>query len=400
MALNGIVFIEPAPVDYLIMFLLVSDVVLGRLKYWNMNLVGLTLFLFVGSTFGSILVATDVVRAFHFELITLYLIGSWLFFVGFFNTYGERGFKVVFAGWTVGAAVTSLVGVVQYLGIMDICADLLLWGDRVRGLFKDPNVFGPFLIPILLYNVYNMEQYQSLLKRGVSFLVVLVTGAGLIFSFSRGAWLAAAISFSIFIGIRSINIHKRALLRMLMVFLLVVVLVGGILTYLTSELNHISEVLYSRARLQPYDYTQRIPMELTALRLGVHNVFGIGPGNLETVYGIAAQNLFLRILTESGWIALVVFLTFLSMTVWRSCRHALGPTGSVWQQITLASLCGIIAESLVIDTLHWRHLWILLAIAWTGQRNSGRPDRSCISVRSDCRRSGQENGIRTLRTYT
>jgi len=34
-------------------------------------------------------------------------------------------------------------------------------------------------------------------------------------------------------------------------------------------------------------------------------------------------------------------------------------------KVLLACLAGLALNSLVIDTLHWRHLWLILALAWT-----------------------------------
>ena len=28
--------------------------------------------------------------------------------------------------------------------------------------------------------------------------------------------------------------------------------------------------------------------------------------------------------------------------------------------------CGLLVNSLVVDTLHWRHLWLLAALIWAG----------------------------------
>ena len=30
----------------------------------------------------------------------------------------------------------------------------------------------------------------------------------------------------------------------------------------------------------------------------------------------------------------------------------------------LAAWCGILANSFVVDTLHWRHLWVVAALIW------------------------------------
>jgi hypothetical protein len=32
----------------------------------------------------------------------------------------------------------------------------------------------------------------------------------------------------------------------------------------------------------------------------------------------------------------------------------------------LAALCGILVNSAVIDSFHWRHFWIVVALIWAG----------------------------------
>ena len=42
--------------------------------------------------------------------------------------------------------------------------------------------------------------------------------------------------------------------------------------------------------------------------------------------------------------------------------------------LTRAAWVGILANSLFVDTLHWRHLWLLAALIWAGwMRASYRP---------------------------
>ena len=37
----------------------------------------------------------------------------------------------------------------------------------------------------------------------------------------------------------------------------------------------------------------------------------------------------------------------------------------------LAAWCGLLVNSLVVDTLHWRHLWLLAALIWANTMLSG-----------------------------
>ena len=53
----------------------------------------------------------------------------------------------------------------------------------------------------------------------------------------------------------------------------------------------------------------------------------------------------------------------------------------------LAAWCGLLANSAVIDTLHWRHLWLVAALIWAAaMRSAEGPSgpgsrRSCGAAR-------------------
>jgi hypothetical protein len=36
----------------------------------------------------------------------------------------------------------------------------------------------------------------------------------------------------------------------------------------------------------------------------------------------------------------------------------------------LAAWCGILANSVFVDTLHWRHLWLVAGLIWAAQTSS------------------------------
>ena len=52
-------------------------------------------------------------------------------------------FRIVFLAWTVAAMATGLLGILGYFGLTGGSFTLY---DRAAGAFKDPNVFGPYLV--------------------------------------------------------------------------------------------------------------------------------------------------------------------------------------------------------------------------------------------------------------
>jgi O-antigen ligase len=77
--------------------------------------------------------------------------------------------------------------------------------------------------------------------------------------------------------------------------------------------------------------------------------------------------LYVRVLAENGAPGFVLFFGAVFWGLWRSLRAALSA-----RQTETAALCafvaacmaGILVNGGVIDVNHWRHFWLLLAMAW------------------------------------
>ena len=88
----------------------------------------------------------DEERAFWYIFVTAYLVLSWFFFVAFLQRYETRGMDVLIRAYTFSAMFCVTLGALSYFHLSAFQDYLLLVG-RLKGLFKDPNVCGPYLIP-------------------------------------------------------------------------------------------------------------------------------------------------------------------------------------------------------------------------------------------------------------
>ncbi len=85
----------------------------------------------------------------------------------------------------------------------------------------------------------------------------------------------------------------------------------------------------------------------------------------QAVFGLEPHNLYLHILVEGGWLAAISFYLFVILTLWQLLKGALVSTALHYQRVIVtAALGGTLCQSLFIDSTHWRHLWLLLALAW------------------------------------
>ena len=64
----------------------------------------------------------------------------------------------------------------------------------------------------------------------------------------------------------------------------------------------------------------------------------------------------------------MALLALMLLTLGFAARNAvLGrDTYGIGSAALLAAWCGALANSVFIDTLHWRHLWLLAALIWAG----------------------------------
>jgi O-antigen ligase len=370
--LLAVVRIEPAPSDLVFAVVIALAFVTGRLA---LERVPLSVTLLVSVFFTLNLLASvesaDPARAATFFGITLYLgiFGLWLAgYVG--SSRRARIVLMAYLGAAVfSAGVASLALLVSFPG-----ADAFVSGPRAQGLFKDPNVFGPFLVPAALILMEEIVAPRLLRLQLVTKLVLLsLLTVGIVFSFSRAAWLNLAIGTLVLFAVLALRRGggQRAM------SLLAAALIAGVALIGALQASGSLEFLEQRAALQDYD-TRRFDAQRTGLELATANPLGIGPGQFERASEISAHSTYVRVLAEQGVLGMLVVLALMLLTLGFAARNVtLGvDTYGIGSAALLAAWCGVLANSFFVDTLHWRHLWLLAALVWAGTAlRAGYPGR-------------------------
>ena len=86
---------------------------------------------------------------------------------------------------------------------------------------------------------------------------------------------------------------------------------------------------------------------------------------------------------EQGLPGLLALLAILVSTLIVAARNALAgrDTYGIGSAALLGAWCGLLVNSLVVDTIHWRHLWIVAAFIWAGwARKTARPGAKGVSI--------------------
>ncbi len=341
-ALLAFVRWEPAPYD-LVFFLVFAAsfrlLVWQPHQLWAIALLGFLLLTHLPTLGIGLELAPE--RTLFYTLITSYLVLSSIFVMAL----PGQTILYLLSGYEAGAFLSAFLGVLAFLKIPGL-EDLLWGGSRAVAFFKDPNVFGAFLIPALFLALARLEQ-----GRKFWILPTLILFLGVLLSLSRGAWANFAVALLTWWLLRP---RKRIWLP-----LVLLTLAGGVgISVAVMPDNPIVQ----RLGLMPYD-KERFSTQIEALSLALTQPLGYGPGLSEIHLSYATHNTYVRFFAEVGWLGLFFWLLILGTSLIWALYQGL-KRQSFWHEVYFVSLLGIAVESLVIDTLHWRHLWLLLGLVW------------------------------------
>ncbi len=378
MATSSLVAREPAPTDLLFMPMALVAILTAR----SLSLLPISpgavigSVLFAGCNLLAMLFAHDLMHSARFTAITFYMFGSAYCLAALCHRYGRSILMPMFIGFSIAAAASALIGILARYHVMPNWQQYMRddSGVRIKSTFKDPNVFAPYLASAVLWTVANgLERKRfGLLRIGLVTLYLV----GILFSFSRGAYLSLALSAAVLVALHVLVIRDaRILARFSRTAILASIVIVPALVFALSK-SSLGDYFLERLSLQGYD-SERFGTQRYALGVAVDNPLGIGPGEWSAKrFDRAMHNLYLRVIVETGWLGLVTFLiamgsSLLSMlgAVMARGRHS----GTI--AACIAVVVGTLGESIVIDTLHWRHLFLFLGIGLgLALRQSSRPD--------------------------
>jgi hypothetical protein len=381
------VAIEPAPTD--ILFLVLFIAMLGKtgIRFpLDLNpVLTIGLLSFVAGSALSLVTSALAGSAILYIAITFYMIISWYLIVTLLANYGFPMWELIQRTLLIAAVIGALIGFISHFStaLQDYLGVQSSYGDRARGAFKDPNVYGPFLCAALLLVINRMvvRGLFSILSVGLLCLFALEILAAL----SRGAYVNLAVTLSAYFFLIFFVVSRtRWISRSL-----VIISVGSVLIIAASVVflraSGLEELFAHRLGFQGYD-EKRFATQSLALESLVHTPFGIGPGQSQDILHMSPHSLLIRIAIENGLFSLIAFFIFLTAVLWISLCGAWrrGPFQNVYVCCTAITL-GILVNSLVIDSLHWRHFFLFLAIPIGLQRYERwtAPQRSATALLSD-----------------
>jgi hypothetical protein len=362
---SSVAFIEPSPHDVLMGVLAIACVVAG-VRFQRILAVPLTLLL-VWNAAGmmALLPVIGQEKTVQYTATSVYLAIAALLFACIFSQNTMPRLAAMRAAYVLTASIIALAGITGYFSLFPGAHELFAPFDRALGAFKDPNVFGPFLIWPAMFVIYRT------LTRRVGLADLAVAGIllfALLLSFSRGAWFHFAVSSFVLVALAFlIAPGPQVRLRILALSALSLLALAAILAILLS-FESIGEMFRERAQfIQSYDVGEGGRFRLQELALSSVLSFpnGMGPFEFARVHGLQQHNVYLQAFLVYGWAGAMAYFVLLLSTLWVGFRTALIRTP--WQPYIVAAFAafvGEVAEGFVIDSDHWRHFFLLLGMIW------------------------------------
>jgi len=360
--LFGVVRFEPAPSDALLALLAALAIASGRLDLRRVPAPILALLAgLLALNVLSIAGAADLGGALRYFAITLYLAVLAVWLASYLRSASRM--RLVIGAYLAGAVASSALAVVSLF--VAYPGHELLTGEsaaRAQGLFKDPNVFGPFLVPAALIALEETLRPRLLgLRRPVSAAALTVLALGIVFAYSRAGWLNFAVAVGVMLLVVSLRADAARAAGAALVLVVLIAGVAGAAVVFTGS----GAFLEERARAQAYD-TVRFSAQRTGVQLASEHALGVGPGQFEQDQPVSAHSIYVRVLAEQGVLGLAILVALLAGTLALAVRNAVAGRDAhgVGSAVLLGAWCGLLANSAFVDTLHWRHLWLVAALIW------------------------------------
>lgn len=366
---SSIVFSEPAVADILMAAVIVGLPMLGVTRFGNMAILNFVMWMiFVALGLAACSVSTNMGTAVTHQVVTLFLALGTFVLAGYIAQDPEPRFRLIMIFYIVGCLLAAAAAFAGYFRIIPSAYDLFTNYGRARGTFKDPNVLGAALAPAIIATAWATLR-EPVRNAVIAAIVCLPLCLALLLTFSRGAWISTALSLLVAAWLALVTTRRASDFRRLAI--VAAIGTGTLIAVLGAalQLEAVQGLFQERASLdQSYDVGPegRFGGQAKAVGLILENPFGIGTHTFrDTYHHEEAHNVYLSQFMNAGWIggtlyAVSVFGTLAAGFYGLRRRNALqGPL-----IIATASFAGVVFEGFVIDTDHWRHFFILMALIW------------------------------------
>lgn len=363
----AIVFVEPSPYELVTLTACVLFFATGlRMRLVFMPLLFALIVLNVGYSICAV-PFMDKPEVVNWIFTSWYMAITVPFFAMVIAEDTEARLDMLRRGLIVGAMIASLSGIAGYFHLVPGGYDLLTLYERARGTFKDPNVLGAFLILPALFTLQSVvsDPFGKAFRNAIAFGVISLA---ILLSFSRAAWGGLLITSAFMLAMMVLTSRSQAQRSRIIVMTLIAAILAVALLAVLLSLSSVADMFKQRASFdQSYDEGRfgRFGRHILGAQMALETPFGIGPLQFHTYFPEDTHNSFLNAFMSGGWISGICYPALIFVSVIIGFRYVFLQVP--WQRGYLAvfsAFLGIVGESFIIDTDHWRHFWMMLGTMW------------------------------------
>ncbi len=359
--------IEPSPYDFLALVAIPIWFIGGfRLHKALVPILALWC-VFEAAGFLSLMPYWDEHDAQLYQLQSLYLFVTTVFFTLFFSERTDERASLCLKAFTAGAIVSALVGFVGYLNLGGLGPALTTYEGRVSGTFKDPNVFGSYLVLSAAYllQILLLGTTRRILLSMASLIVVLL---GVFVSFSRGSWGATLGALILVVVSGYLTADTRYLRRRVVRMTTIAGLVGVVALGAMLSVPDVRNFFFKRAEVaQDYDegVTGRFGNQVRSLPMLVETPGGFGPLRFRLIFGLEPHNSYIGGFANDGWIGGFTWIgiALISCFVGFRLMYVRSPYRRL-AQVYAPTMFVLLVQGLQIDVDHWRQLFLCIGAVW------------------------------------
>lgn len=362
---GAIVVIEPSPYEIFVLTSVVMFAATGlRMRLAFMPLALLLFAVNLGYTIcaAPLLDQQPIV---YWILTSWYMAVTAIFIALVISEDTAARLRYLRSGLIAGAVIASLAGIAGYLRLTP--GELFTLYGRAAGTFKDPNVFGAFLVLPALFCL------QSVVSDGLgrtlrSTMLLGIITLALLLAFSRAAWGLLAITAAFMLLLMMLTSQTNRQRSRIVIMAIGAIIAVALLLVILLQFDFIRDMFQQRASLdQKYDEGRfgRFGRHILGAQMALDLPFGIGPLQFNKFFPEDTHNSYLNAFMSGGWISGVFYPALVFTTVFIGFRYVFVRTP--WQRPYLAvfsAYLGTVGEAFIIDTDHWRHFWLMLGLMW------------------------------------
>jgi hypothetical protein len=361
-----VVFIEPAPFEVFFALTTAVFLITGlRISLLFLPLIALLLLYNLGGML-SLLEVIENPKAVMFAVISLYMAVMAIIAAAIFSDKPLSRLATLKSAWVLAGVVASVAGIMGYFNVLGTF-DLFTRYGRAMGPFKDPNVFGTFLVApaVFLTMGFLLGEHRRPLVAAGCLTVIL---GGVFFSFSRGAWAVTAGAIGLATLLTFVTTESARLRARIVVIAAAGVAFLALLLVVALQFESIRTTFEIRASLdQSYDQgeTGRFGNQKRALPLLLDRPNGLGPFVFGEIFTEDPHNVYLNAFAAYGWLGGWSYAALIACTLFVGWKLVF--TAAPWRQDAIAvwsAMFFLILQGFQIDTDHWRHWYLLLGITW------------------------------------